>query len=576
MRSFVAGAVALALVGAGASRAADKEIEWAKSFDEAMKSAKQSGKLVMVDVFATWCGPCKMLDKQTYGDAKVVAFAKKNFVSVKVDADTDEGKKVGEKYQVSALPTILLLDAEGDVQWKTVGFIKAAPFLAKADLVQKAFKELPGLLTALKQSPGDAQKATEVIAVYAMRGKVSDADKVLQAALKAGASEKDMAAAFNAIGDSHQEAGRLPQAIRLFRRAADAGGPKEKVYALSSIGACLMTQGKLKEALAEVEKSLAVPGAPESEIKDATTLRDQLKEALDQSANEEKKTAEEEKKFAAAHEKSAKLMGWAKDFNEALAQAKESKKLAMIDFTAEWCGWCKKLDADVYADETAAKALREAVVGVQLDVDSKDGKPVAEKYKSSISGLPTILFIDEGGDVVGRIVGYKPAVEFVKATKEVVTAAKEFPNLLAAWKKDDKNVEAGLKIAKTYVERGDNKNAQAVLKKLEANGVDMKRLGAIYFEIAQALVQADDESGEAILKRLSTDGNADERAKALMMMGMAKANKRDFEGAKDLVDKAVKIEGVSETTLQRAEQLRGALQRVLDQMKKGKDAKKDG
>jgi thioredoxin-related protein len=323
---------------------------------------------------------------------------------------------------------------------------------------------------------------------------------------------------------------------------------------------------KLKEAMAAIEKSLAVEGATDDDKKEALALRDNLKSAT-----------EKMEKEAAAREKAAKLIKWAKNFDDALAQAKETKRYAMIDFTADWCIWCKRLDSDVYGDETAAKAIDAAVVSVKVDTESDEGKPIADRYKSMIQGLPTILFVDEKGDVVGRMVGYKPAKEFVKAVDAAVKAAKEFPNLLASWKKDDKNVDVGVKLTKAYLERGDTKKAREVLKTLEKQSVDLKKVGAVYMEIAQALLEGDDAAeGEAILKRLSTDGNADERAKALMTMGMSKARKNDLEGAKDLFDKVVKIEGVGPEILQQAEGIRKQLQAVIDQVKKRKETKKDG
>jgi len=567
MKSFIAaGAAVAALVVAGATRAADKEIEWAKSYDAALKSAKDSGKLVMVDFTADWCGWCKELDKKTYSDDKVIAFAKEKLVSVKVDTETPEGAKLQQKFKVEGLPTIMFLDGDANVQGKVVGFKPPAPFLAKLEVFNKGLKELPAMLAKLKENAGDSKTAVDVVSINAACGKMREAESILEAAVKAGGDAKELARAHNAIGDGYQEGEKYEEAINEFKKAAKAGAPKEKVYAISSIAACYDSLKKPKEALAEVENSLKVEGATDEDKKEAVSLRNMLKEK-----------AEAAEKESAARAKAAKLIKWAKNFDDALAQAKESKRYAMIDFTADWCIWCKRLDSDVYGDETAAKAIDAAVVSVKVDTESEEGKPIADRYKAMIQGLPTILFVDEKGDVVGRMVGYKPATEFVKSVSETIKTAKEFPELLAAWKKDNKNSGVGVKIAKAYLERGDVKNAHGILKDLEKQGVDLKKLGGVYFEIAQVFLQGDkSDEGEAILKRLSTDGNSDERAKALLMMGVAKARKQDFEGAKDLLDKAVKIEGVGQETLQQAEQMRKALQNIIDRVKKQKEEKKGG
>ena len=568
MRSYiVAGAAALAFVGA--SSAADK-IEWGKSYDDALKAAKESKKLVMVDVYADWCGPCKQMDKVTFTDPKVVAFVKNKLIPVKVDGDSEDGKKFTAKFNVEVYPTFIFVDGDGKEQDRIPTAMPAAPFLAKIDIFHKAFAEMPGLLAKLKENAGDAKVATDVIAVYAARGKLADAEKVLAAAVKANADAKELAAAHNAIGDAHQESQRFDQAIRCFRKAAEVGAPKDKVYAISSVAACLMSMGKLKEALTEAEKSLAVEGASTEDKADATTLRDRLKEGIEEMAAKEKEAAE-------AKEKSSKYIKWAKDVDDAVARAKESKKYAMVDFYAEWCGPCKTLEKEVYGEEKHAKALEELVVSLKIDVDSEDGKSVAQKY--AIQSLPTLIFFDEKGEVVGRLTsGYRSGGQetFFKQVGDLIKTAKAFPELLAAWNKDNKNTEAGLKVAKAYLDRGDTKKVQEILKSLESQGVDLKKVGAMYFEIAQAIMQANPTEGEAILKRLSTDGNADERAKAMMMMAASRFRKQDMSGAMELMDKAVKIEGLGQETLQRAEMMRKQLQTIVDQMKKQKETKKDG
>jgi len=569
MRSFIA-ACAVALAWSGAAAAADK-IEWTKSFDEALKAAKDGKKLVMVDVYADWCGPCKMLDKQTFSNAKVVEFAKKKLVALKVDTETKEGEELQKKFKVEGLPTILFLDGDGKEQDRLVGFLPAGPFLTKIDVFHKAFAEMPGLLAKLKDSPGDVKAAIDAITVYAARGKLTDAEKVLAAAMKAGAAEKDLAAAYNAIGDSHQEAGRFDQAVRQFRKAETGGTPKDKVYAISSIASCFFSMGKMKDALSEVEKSLKVEGASDADKEEAMTLRNSLKEAVE--AAEEK-----EKESAAAKENASKFIKWAKDIDDAVARAKAAKKFAMVDFYADWCPPCKALEKEVYGEEKHAKALEELVVSLKIDVDTDAGKSSARKY--GIQSLPTLLIFDEKGEVVGRLMsGYAGGGQeaFLKQVGDAIKAAKAFPGLVAAWNKDTKDVEAGLKIAKQYIERGDMKKAQGVLKTLESQGVDLKKIVGTYFEIAESLLQSESQTdGEAILKRLSTDGGADDRVKAIMMMARTRAINKDFAGALELLDKAVKIEGVDAATLQQAETFRKRVQEVLDQVKKQKDEKKDG
>jgi thiol:disulfide interchange protein len=86
------------------------KISWEPSMDAALEKAKKSQKPIMIDFFATWCGPCKMLDEKIYPDAAVVEEAQ-NFVCVKVDVD--KHTDIARKYNVSGLPSLVFLNASG-------------------------------------------------------------------------------------------------------------------------------------------------------------------------------------------------------------------------------------------------------------------------------------------------------------------------------------------------------------------------------------------------------------------------------------------------------------------------------
>ena len=104
------------------------KIAWRTSLPAAMKEAQRLRKPLMVDFFATWCGPCKMLDAQTYTDKKVIAESK-NFVSVHIDVDKNQA--LAQKYKVNGIPNILFLRPDGSVAQSEVGFIEPAEFVKK-------------------------------------------------------------------------------------------------------------------------------------------------------------------------------------------------------------------------------------------------------------------------------------------------------------------------------------------------------------------------------------------------------------------------------------------------------------
>lgn len=85
-----------------------------RPFAEALKRARSEKKPLMVDTYAVWCGPCKQLDRMTFADPSVGAWAKKSVVAVKVDAEKGEGRRLAQRYAVRAFPTILFLSPDGN------------------------------------------------------------------------------------------------------------------------------------------------------------------------------------------------------------------------------------------------------------------------------------------------------------------------------------------------------------------------------------------------------------------------------------------------------------------------------
>lgn len=103
-----------------------------QSLDELLQKASENGKVVFVDCYTVWCGPCKQMSKNVFTLDLVADFMNASFISTKLDMETEEGKKVGEKYKVGAYPTYLFLDGKGQLLYKFVGAMSGADFIDKA------------------------------------------------------------------------------------------------------------------------------------------------------------------------------------------------------------------------------------------------------------------------------------------------------------------------------------------------------------------------------------------------------------------------------------------------------------
>src|SRR5262245_37739638 len=76
------------------------------SFQEARDKAAADGKFLVVDAMATWCGPCKMMDRNTWSDGRVASWINERAIFVKLDVDKDQAS--ARELRIEAMPTVIL------------------------------------------------------------------------------------------------------------------------------------------------------------------------------------------------------------------------------------------------------------------------------------------------------------------------------------------------------------------------------------------------------------------------------------------------------------------------------------
>jgi len=100
---------------------------------EALAKAKKENKPVFVDVHAVWCGPCKRMAATAFVDANVTELYNKNFVSVKIDGEKNDGPAIMQKYGITAFPTLLFINPDGTLFRKSVGMMDAATLIKRGN-----------------------------------------------------------------------------------------------------------------------------------------------------------------------------------------------------------------------------------------------------------------------------------------------------------------------------------------------------------------------------------------------------------------------------------------------------------
>ncbi len=83
------------------------------TWDEALAKANKENKMVFLDAYATWCGPCKKMKRNVFTDTAVAAFFNKNFVNVAADMEKGEGVMLADKFGVDSYPTLLFTNGDG-------------------------------------------------------------------------------------------------------------------------------------------------------------------------------------------------------------------------------------------------------------------------------------------------------------------------------------------------------------------------------------------------------------------------------------------------------------------------------
>ncbi len=102
------------------------------NWEEAIETAKKEHKLIFVDAYAEWCGPCKRMAKEVFTQKELGDFFNKYFINVKMDMEKGEGPKLAQKYKVSAYPTLFFIDGAGEVVNVQVGGVNAEQLLGLA------------------------------------------------------------------------------------------------------------------------------------------------------------------------------------------------------------------------------------------------------------------------------------------------------------------------------------------------------------------------------------------------------------------------------------------------------------
>ncbi len=129
MKKFISGLFIISSVVAFAQEAIQFQD---LPFKDLVAKAKKENKILFIDAYTTWCGPCKMMEKNTFTKKSVGDYYNSNFVNARFDMEKGEGRDIAARYGVRSYPTYLFLNGDGELVSQNFGYMEEGLFLSMA------------------------------------------------------------------------------------------------------------------------------------------------------------------------------------------------------------------------------------------------------------------------------------------------------------------------------------------------------------------------------------------------------------------------------------------------------------
>ena len=240
--------------------AAETRVRWAQAHpDSALAEARRQNLPAFLDFYATWCAPCRWMDRAVYSDPLLSEVAE-GVAMVRVDVDRPEGRALAARYGVLQYPTLIHLSPEGKETLRWVGPLGLRDTrlnLGQAAVPASRRKEVEA---AVANRPADSGTISAAILFYGCRGEVENARR-LEVNFRAPAIGQPPAArapVVLSLAKAEEFAGRDARALEAYRRALEI--EPEGAFAWRAwlgISVCEEHQGNADAALAAAREALA-------------------------------------------------------------------------------------------------------------------------------------------------------------------------------------------------------------------------------------------------------------------------------------------------------------------------------
>ena len=457
------------------------------TYAEALEKAKAENKLVFMDCYTSWCGPCKMMTNEVFPQKEAGDYFNPLFVCVKFDMEKGEGVELAKKFEVRAYPTFLIIRPDGTVQHRVVGGGDLKGFIER---VAKGLDEKTSLLYLDEKYESGKMKKKELPAYYEALQDAYEQEKAQKVydELLAQLTEKDklkadywavMSSSKMGSDDFNLILANLPkfeknigkEKLDEFLYQSYSSALSRYMYGRKTEGLPALADLKTQIDALDIEQKQELLAAYEvADIalsKDAKRFVDVFEKRAAGNLNEflpllyvarlldSELTKADYPRLVAATEK---VLGGLKEgqkkdyleysiynftkkahvgtmfeeltFEQALEKAKKMRSMLFIDCYTSWCGPCKMMTSKVFPQEKVGDFMNQFIC-VKYDMEKGEGPELAEKF--GVRAYPTFVILNWDGTLRHKLVGGGDADGFIERVKEAFDDNKALGTLQAKY-----------------------------------------------------------------------------------------------------------------------------------------------
>lgn len=212
---------------------------------------------------------------------------------------------------------------------------------------------------------------------------------------------------------------------------------------------------------------------------------------------------------------------WERNFEQAAKKARKAGKPIIVDFWADWCGWCHRLDKTTYADPWVARKVQDFVAAKVDTEGSRKERDVAVKYQ--VTSLPTIVFLSPMGRQLGRVNGFQGPGQFPRTLEAAMQVARRVMSWEDALARNPDDPGALLALGAHLYEQEYFDDARDLLKQAVARDAgeepENRRQARMLLAIIEHVTRNYAEAEKLVKEALALEPGVEEESRLLFVLG---------------------------------------------------------